>query len=87
MEAIFEFIQAETSSKAFDWFNELAGTVYSLEQFPERGTYVPENKKLRQLVFGRKPDTYRIIYSVDKRLGAVSILHIRHSARATLTKH
>ena len=81
LEAIYEFTEADASEPAFAWFNDLAGAIYSLERFPERGAVAPENKKLRQLVFGRKPNTYRIIYTVDKRSHAVNLLHIRHGAR------
>jgi len=85
MEAIYEFIEADTSEKAFAWFNELAETIYSLERFPERGTRVPESKKLRQLLFGRAPGIYTIIFAPDKRNRVVNVLHIRHGARAALT--
>jgi toxin ParE1/3/4 len=46
-----------------------------------RGAVTPENKKPRQLLFGKKPDTYRIIYALNKRNHVVSVLHIRHGAR------
>lgn len=84
MEAIYEFIEADTSEKAFAWFNEFAETMYSLERFPERGTRVPESKKLRQLLFGKTPNIYRIIFATDKRNHVVNVLHIRHGARAAL---
>ena len=84
MEAIYEFIEADAAENAFAWFRELSEAVYRLERFPERGTPVPENKKLRQLFFGKRPSTYRIIFAVDKRNRAVNILHIRHGARAAL---
>ena len=85
MEAIYEFIDAEASESAFAWFQELAREIYSLERFPERGAVIPESKKLRHLLFGKKPNTYRIIYALDKRKNLVSVLHIRHGARATLS--
>lgn len=84
MEAIYEFIEADTSEGAFRWFNNLTEAVRSLAQFPERGAVTPESRKLRHLLFGKKPDTYRIIYTIDKRNRAVNILHIRHGARAPL---
>ena len=83
MELIYEFIEADTSDEAFAWFNRFAQTIYSLEPFPERGMAVPANKELRQVFFGRKTGPYRIIYATDKRRGVVSVLHIRHSSRAT----
>ena len=85
MEAIYEFIDAEASESAFAWFNHLAREIYSLERFPERGAVIQESKKLRHLLFGKRPSTYRIIYAVDKRNDVVNILHIRHGARAALS--
>ncbi|MGB2679506.1 MAG: type II toxin-antitoxin system RelE/ParE family toxin [Candidatus Acidiferrum sp.] len=84
MEAIYEFIEVDTSEKAFAWFNELAETIYSLERFPERGTRVPESKNLRQLFFGKTPNIYRIIFTIDKHNRIANVLHIRHGARNAL---
>jgi toxin ParE1/3/4 len=84
LETIFEFIEADSSESAFLWFNELAKAIYSLERLPERGTVTQEDKKLRQLLFGKKPNTYRIIYALDQQKNAAVVLHIRHSARASL---
>jgi plasmid stabilization system protein ParE len=81
MEAIYEFIEATNSERAFAWFNKLVGAIYSLERLAERGAVVPEHKKLRQLLFGKKPDTYRIIYTVHKQNRVVNVLHIRHGAK------
>jgi plasmid stabilization system protein ParE len=81
LEAIYEFIEAATSERAFAWFNDLSEAIYSLERLAERGGVAPENKKLRQLLFGKNPNIYRIIYRVDKRTRNVSVLHIRHGAR------
>jgi plasmid stabilization system protein ParE len=85
MEAIYEFIDAEASESAFAWFNDLAREIYSLGRFPRRGAVTRESKKLRHLLFGKKPSTYRIIYAVDKRNDVVNVLHIRHGARAALS--
>jgi toxin ParE1/3/4 len=82
LETIYEFIEADVSETAFKWFNDLSEAIYSLEHVPERGAITPESKKLRHLLFGETPDTYRVIYTVDKRKQAVNILHIRHAARA-----
>jgi len=85
MEAIYEFIDAEASASAFAWFNDLVREIYSLERFPERGAVIRESKKLRHLLFGKKPNTYRIIYAVDRRNDVVNVLHIQHGARAALS--
>jgi toxin ParE1/3/4 len=85
MEAIYDSIGADTSGQAFAWFNGLARVIYSLERFPARGTVTPESQKLRNLLFGKKPFVYRIIYVVDKRNRVVNVLHIRHAARAAVS--
>jgi|SRR5580692_6001073 plasmid stabilization system protein ParE len=84
LEAIYEYVEADSSENAFAWFNGLAEAIYSLERFPERGTAIREDKKLRHLLFGKSPSTYRIIYALDKRKNAINILHIRHGARNSL---
>lgn len=85
LETIYEFIEAGSTERAFVWFNDLAEAIYSLERLPERGSPIPEDKKLRHLLFGDKPNTYRIIYAPDKRNNIVNILHIRHGARTALS--
>jgi plasmid stabilization system protein ParE len=82
VQAIYDRIRAEPSAQAHSWFNHLVHAIYSLERYPDRGTTTPESKTLRQLHHGAKPDTYRIIYKVNKRARVVDILHIRHGARA-----
>jgi plasmid stabilization system protein ParE len=84
MEAIYNYVKADDSRHAFAWFNGLAKAIYSLERFPGRGPVIPENKKLRHLLFGKKPQIYRIIYAVDKRNHVANVLHIRHAVRAAL---
>ncbi len=82
MQAIYERIQAESSDEAYAWFNGLTDAMYSLTHHPDRGATTSESKKLRHLLYGTKPDIYRIIYAVDRRNRAVDVLHIRHGARA-----
>jgi toxin ParE1/3/4 len=86
LEELYGSIGGEPPSKAFAWFKGLADAIYSLERFPERGSLAPETKKLRHLLFGNKPHIYRIIYAIDKRNHIVNVLHIRHGARAALSK-
>ena len=82
MNSIYEYVELASLESAFTWFNELEEAVYSLERYPERGRVIPENKKLRHLLFGTKPTVYRIIYVVDKKKLVVNIVHIRHGARS-----
>lgn len=79
--AIYEFIEADSSTQAFAWFIGLEEAVLSLSNQPERGTRTRENPALRQLLYGNKPHIYRVIYRIRKRARKVRILHIRHGAR------
>jgi toxin ParE1/3/4 len=85
MEAIYIDVEADVSRHEFAWFNRLAKAIYSLERFPSRGPVIPENKKLRHLLFGKQPHVYRIIYGVDKRYRVVNVLDIRHGVRRALS--
>jgi plasmid stabilization system protein ParE len=79
---IYQFIRAQDSAQAAAWFNGIENLVLSLNQHPDRGSVTPENKKLRHLLYGNKPNVYRIVYRVDRRARRVQVLHIRHGAMA-----
>jgi toxin ParE1/3/4 len=80
---IFLHIHADHSPQAAAWFNELEIVISNLDEHPERGPVTPEKKTLRHLLFGKKPNVYRIIYVVHERAQVVRVLHIRHGARAS----
>jgi toxin ParE1/3/4 len=82
LELLYDSIGAETSQAAFEWFNSLADTIYSLDRMPERGGTTAESSRHRQLLFGNTGHVYRIIYEIDKRKRLVTVVHIRHGARA-----
>jgi len=79
--SIYQFINAETSTAAAKWFYGLEEAVFSLGRHPHRGQAVAGHTSLRQILYGNKPHTYRIIYSIDDASNAVHVLHIRHGAR------
>ena len=85
MEAIYNYVEGDASQHAFAWFNGLAKAIYGLERFPSRGLVIPEKKRLRHLLFEKKPYIYRIIYAVDKRNHVVNVPHIRHGVRSALS--
>jgi toxin ParE1/3/4 len=86
LERLYDSIHAATSQKAFEWFNKLVDTIYSLDHLPERGTVNPKNNTQRQLFFGDKAHIYKVVYDIDKRRRIVSVVHIRHGARALPAK-
>ena len=52
---------------------------------PHRCPVAPEarrmKRELRNLLYGKKPHVYRVIYEVDEGRQAVLVLTIRHGAR------
>ena len=86
LKLIFERIHAEDSKAANAWFNGLEAAVYSLEHQPNRCPTIPENIKLRHLLYGNKPHVYRTIFRVSERRMRVVVLHIRHGARGAFSR-
>ena len=82
---IYQDINAESAVQARDWFNGLEKAILGLEQYPARGTPIPEGGDLRHLLYGRKGHRYRIIYAIDDLTHVVTVLHIRHGSQAALT--
>jgi toxin ParE1/3/4 len=85
LESLYEEKNAAESRAAARWFNGLEEAVGALASFPYRCPAAPEARKtirkLRHLLYGKKPHVYRVIYEVDERRQTVSVLHIRHGAR------
>ena len=77
---IFDAINAEHSDAALKWYRGLKEAILSLEERPHRCSKIPENAKLRHLLYGRKPYIYRVIFRVNDKDGQVDVLHIRHGA-------
>ena len=82
---LFRGIDAENSVQARAWFNGLERRILSLDQNPARGAVTSEDAGLRQLLYGRRRNVYRIIYNIDERNSVVTIIHIRHAARDAFT--
>ena len=65
---------------------KLISALGSLGDLPRRCPLAPENQdfpfEVRQLVFGRKPHSYRILFTIEADM--VNVLHIRHGRRSYL---
>ena len=83
---LFRDIHALESAAAARWYAGIKRAILSLAEQPNRCPITPENKKLRHLLYGRKPHVYRVIYRVDGRRKLVDVLHIRHGARRRLRR-
>jgi toxin ParE1/3/4 len=83
--ALFRQINAADSIPAARWFNGIEKAIGT--SLPLRCPTVPERKKkrkpLRHMLYGKKPNVYRVIFDVDETQGIVSVLTIRHGAMDT----
>ncbi|HEX3819950.1 MAG TPA: type II toxin-antitoxin system RelE/ParE family toxin [Candidatus Sulfotelmatobacter sp.] len=70
------------------WFLGLEDAIASLTTFPERSPLAPESSQfpfeVRQLLYGRKPHVYRILFMIEAE--TVKVLHIRHARRRPVSK-
>jgi plasmid stabilization system protein ParE len=71
------------------WLHGLREAIASLSQLPQRCPLAPENAdfpfEVRQLLYGRKPHVYRILFTIEG--GKVVVLHIRHARRQPIARH
>ena len=80
---LYDEINVPDSAAARRWYEGLRQAILSLAVHPKRCRTTPENKNLRHLLYGHKPNVYRVIYRVNERQKQVDVLHIRHGARDT----
>lgn len=85
LEEIFLHIRGSDSGAARSWFNGLERAIRSLYKFPRRCPPAREarmlRRPLRQLLYGKKPDVYRLLYEIDEVSRIVFVYSIRHGAR------
>ena len=82
--SILDWLMAQQAGEAgLRWFLALDDAIASLSAFPERWALAPENERspfeIRQIVYGRKPHLYRILFTI--RGDVVYVLHVRHGRR------
>ena len=85
--AIYDWLRSQQAGDAGEhWFLTLRGAIASLANLPSRCPLAPENRdspvELRQLLYGRRPHVYRILFAIEGE--AVQVLHIRHGRRRPL---
>ncbi len=77
-------INADHSEAALKWYLGLKEAILSLEVQPKRCPVTRRRDKLRHLLYGHNPHTYRVIYRVLEDRKQVEVLHLRHGARRKL---
>lgn len=82
--AIYDWLLSEHAGGAGErWFLALDEAIASLATLPARCPMAPENPdspvELRQLLYGRRPHVYRILFTIEGN--TVYVLHVRHGRR------
>jgi toxin ParE1/3/4 len=82
--ALYKQIDAEYSQAAMEWYLGIKEAILSLEEHPNRCPVTRQKDKLRHLLYGHKPNIYRVLYRVSEKQKRVEVLRIRHGARRQL---
>jgi plasmid stabilization system protein ParE len=84
LEDLLERISVDGSISAAVWFDRLEEALHSLQQFSRRCPITAESRsfrrRLRHLLYGAKPNVYRIIYEINESRRTVRIVTVRHAA-------
>jgi plasmid stabilization system protein ParE len=88
-DAILEWLLSQHAGETgVRWFLALDDAIASLATFPERCPLAPEDARfpfeVRQLLYGRKPHLYRILFALEGE--TVNVLHIRHGRRKPISE-
>jgi plasmid stabilization system protein ParE len=85
----FRWIAERSPAAAERWYAGLERATAQLSKLPERNPVAEDDSEqigitLRQMLYGRRPGIYRILYSVE---GDTVTLHsVRHSARGPIER-
>ena len=90
--SIHDWLRSQSAGEIAErWFVALRTAIATLNQVPSRCPFAPESQdsptEVRQLLYGRRPNVYRILFAVEGDV--VQVLHIRHGRRrpvAALTR-
>ena len=86
IEEAYLWIYEQSPSRADKWYRGLCKVIFSLSELPKRCPIAPESRNLdrevRQLLYGRRRQMYRLLYEI--RGETVFVLRLRHAARAYL---
>lgn len=87
LDLILEWLLSQKAGETgLRWFVAMEEAIASLAEFPERCPIAPEGSlfplEVRQLLYGKSPHVYRILFTVAGK--TVYVLHIRHGRRLPL---
>lgn len=82
------YILERAPEAAARWYQGIKAAIQSLAKMPARCSGAPESEQLqhglKQLHYGKRMGTYRIVFRIVEDRQEVHILTIRHAARKSL---
>ena len=86
---VFLYLNLRSPEAAERWYRTVKLEIGTLTEWPSRCPLARESEQLgfelRQLLHGKKPSVYRIIFRVVEENKAVHVLAVRHGARLQMT--
>jgi plasmid stabilization system protein ParE len=86
--AFLRLVQVTSLSQASQWHSGLLKAIESLSTMPKRCPLAKENEyfsqEIRQLLYGQRRNSYRILFTVLEEVPTVRILHVRHSSQPVI---
>ncbi len=86
----FAYLSQHSPEAARRWYLTVREAIETLSEMPARCALAPEAAKLgvslRQLLHGKHPSLYRIVFRIVEDAGEVHVLTVRHGARRPLTE-
>lgn len=78
----------QAPTQGADWLDGFEDAIASLNEFPERCGTDPESpgtngEIIRQLLYGTRPNVYRVLFYIDAKSHTVVVLTIRHGRQKT----
>jgi plasmid stabilization system protein ParE len=87
-ETLYQCVIERAPLRGPEWFEKLLDCLYSLNNSPSRCPLALESRRshrqIRNLLYGKGRNVYRILFEIDEERRTVWILHIRRAARASL---
>jgi plasmid stabilization system protein ParE len=88
LEGYYLYAARHAPFTATRWYDRFKEALRQVANRPRRYGFAPENRKveleLRRLLFGRKPNVYRVVFTIEP--GIVRVLRIRRGQRRFLTR-
>jgi plasmid stabilization system protein ParE len=81
LDEIYNEINVAGSAGAARWFSRMEDTIQLLASSPRMGKPAREAAGVREIIYGKKPHLYRILYEIDETAKSVEVLSIWHGRR------